>query len=395
VILVVNLVGGVAIGVGLHDLEVGQSLRTYGLLTIGDGLVTQIPSLLVSTAAGVVVTRVASADVDGSLGSDIASQMLGSPRALALAAIALGALAIVPGMPTLPFVVLALVMGALAYLAIRTASRSDSSTAWLAIELGAPEREVDAITTRAIAVAEAELGVTLPPVRATRIAEAVVRVKIDGLSSAERPLDADAASAVAAALALAVRRDVRLAVGPDQVGAMLDALGRERPALVRQSVPRPLTVAALTEVVRALVAEGIPPRPFATVVEAAAQATDAGLRVEQVRSALSRAITARLAPTGSLDVIELDTMLEDALRDGITRTSTAVHLALAPALARDAIGALKRAVEASTSHVLLVPSDLRPHLRALLATELPDLRILAPRELDGATQLRTVARASV
>ena len=391
VILVVNLVGGVAIGVGLRDLDVTTSLRTYGLLTIGDGLVTQIPSLLVSTAAGVVVTRVASAEAEGSLGADIASQMLGSPRALGLAAIALGALAIVPGMPAIPFLVLALVLGGLAYFAARAIPRTTSS-AWLVIELGVPEREAIAIAQRAVGEAESELGVALPAHRVVSIPEpSVVRIRIDGLVSAESKLDGD--GAVARALIMAVRRDVRLAIGPDQVAAMIDQLGRERPALVRQTVPRPLAPAALTDVVRALVAEGIPPRPFATVVEAAASA-EPSQRVEQVRFALSRAITARLAPQGSLDVIELDPMLEDAIRDGLTRTSGAVELALAPAIARDAIVAVQRASQGQ-SQILLVSADLRPHVRALVAPTLPDLRVLAPRELDGSTQLRTVARASV
>lgn len=394
VILVVNLVGGVGIGVGLHGLEIGQSLRTYGLLTIGDGLVTQIPSLLVSTAAGVVVTRVASAEADGSLGADIASQILGSPRTLGLAAIALAALAIIPGMPTIPFAVLALVMGALAYLASR-ATRPSGAGAPVTIEIGGASGDVAALAAKAVAAAEAELGITLPAHRATQIAGTNVRVCIDDLVSAERAIDGDVATSITTALVAAVRRDVRLAVGPDQVSAMLDELGRERPALVRQNVPRPLTIAALTEVVRALVAEGIPPRPFATVLESAAQTTDVAQRLEQVRFALSRAITAQLAPSGALDIIELDGMLEDALRDGITRTSTTVHLALAPALARDAIGALKRATDSTPSRVLLVAADLRPHIRALVATDLPDLRVLAPRELEARTQLRTVARASV
>ena len=402
VILVVNLVGGVGIGVGLRQLGVSESLRTYGLLTIGDGLVTQIPSLLVSTAAGVVVTRVASAEVDGSLGSDIATQILGSTRALGLATLALLALAIVPGMPTLPFLALALVLGALAFFASRAAASVAASTsALVTIELGSavmPEGEMAAASARAIRAAEMELGIALPTHGTRTVTEAsTVRVRIDGLVSAERTMEAgaDATSTITATLIAAARRDTRLAIGPDQVTAMLDQLARDRPALVRQSVPRPLSVAALTEVVRALVAEGIPPRPFATVVETASQVTEAHLRVEHVRAALSRAITEQLAPTGSLEVIELDDMLEDALREGLTRTSTTVHLALAPALARDAIAALKRASESTASRVVLVAADLRPHVRALTAIELPDLRILAPRELEGRTQLRTVARASV
>lgn len=115
VITFINLLAGLAIGVGMRDMDAVDSLRLYGLLTIGDGLVSQIPALLISTAAGLVVTRVASEDEDGSLGSDVAKQVFGDPRALAIAAIFLGGLAIIPGLPTAPFLVLAGLFGFTAY----------------------------------------------------------------------------------------------------------------------------------------------------------------------------------------------------------------------------------------------------------------------------------------
>jgi type III secretion protein V len=80
VITVINVLGGLVIGVMQRDLSAADSLRIYGLLTIGDGLVSQIPALLISTAAGLVVTRVASEDADASLGRDVASQVFGHPR---------------------------------------------------------------------------------------------------------------------------------------------------------------------------------------------------------------------------------------------------------------------------------------------------------------------------
>ncbi|MFO0683102.1 MAG: FHIPEP family type III secretion protein [Sandaracinus sp.] len=401
VILVVNLVGGVGIGVGLRGLGVRESLETYGLLTIGDGLVTQIPSLLVSTAAGIVVTRVASSDAEGTLGADIAAQVLGSPRVLVLAALALAVLAVVPGMPTLPFGVLALALAALAFYARRLAGARAPSATPVVVEIGSELGRAEAaekLLADATRRAEEELGVPLPAARVVSGTSARgLAIRVDGLVLGAREASAgsDAATALATLLVDAVRADVRLTIGPDEVGAMLDALGRERPALVRQSVPRPLTVAALTEVVRGLVAEGVPPRPFALVVEAAAQATDPAQRLELARSALRRAITARWAPSGVLDVIELDAMLEDAIRDAILRQGTSVHLALSPAIARDAIDALRRAAATTPARTVVVSADVRPHLRRLIASDLPEIRVLAPRELEASTQLRTVARASV
>ncbi|MBN8614930.1 MAG: type III secretion system export apparatus subunit SctV [Deltaproteobacteria bacterium] len=125
VITVVNIVGGLAIGVLMRDMTAVQSLRVYGLLTIGDGLVSQIPSLLISTAAGLVVTRVASEDEDSSLGGEVGRQIFGNPRALGIAAVFLVILGVIPGLPTVPFFVLALVFGGLAWRLMRRAPTAE------------------------------------------------------------------------------------------------------------------------------------------------------------------------------------------------------------------------------------------------------------------------------
>ncbi|MFN7702549.1 MAG: type III secretion system export apparatus subunit SctV [Deltaproteobacteria bacterium] len=126
VITVVNIVGGLAIGVLMRGMSAGESLRLYGLLTIGDGLVSQIPSLLISTAAGLVVTRVASEDEEASLGGDVGRQIFGNPRALGIAAAFLVILGEIPGLPTIPFFVLALVFAGLALRLSRRANQLDA-----------------------------------------------------------------------------------------------------------------------------------------------------------------------------------------------------------------------------------------------------------------------------
>jgi type III secretion protein V len=114
-ITLVNVVAGVAIGVFMRELGALQSLRTYGLLAIGDGLVCQIPALLISTSAGLVVTRVASHVEGASLGDEVRSQLFGNRRVLWMAALFLGLLALVPGLPALPFALLALVLATTAH----------------------------------------------------------------------------------------------------------------------------------------------------------------------------------------------------------------------------------------------------------------------------------------
>ncbi|MHB8872745.1 MAG: type III secretion system export apparatus subunit SctV [Myxococcaceae bacterium] len=148
VIVLVNLVGGIAIGVLQNGMELAEAASTYALISIGDGLVSQIPSLCIAVAAGLVVTRVGSESEDASLGSEIGGQFFGQWKSLFVVGGLCLALGTMPGMPHLTFVVLALVAAGAGYglrklSMIRTpgvASASESSgTATGAPGTSAPE----------------------------------------------------------------------------------------------------------------------------------------------------------------------------------------------------------------------------------------------------------------
>src|SRR6058998_247287 len=111
VITAINILGGFFIGVVQQGADVKTAAETYTILTIGDGLVSQLPALLISTAAGIIVTRAASG---ADLGSEVAGQLLTSPRVLWLVSGILGAFALLPGLPFLPFIALAGATGGLA-----------------------------------------------------------------------------------------------------------------------------------------------------------------------------------------------------------------------------------------------------------------------------------------
>ncbi|WP_082117071.1 flagellar biosynthesis protein FlhA [Sedimenticola thiotaurini] len=108
-ILFINIIGGLAIGMLQHDLDLSTALRFYALLTIGDGLVAQIPSLLLSTSAAIIVTRVASSKQD--MGGQIVTQLFTNPKALIITAVVLGMMGIIPGMPNFAFLTLAALAG--------------------------------------------------------------------------------------------------------------------------------------------------------------------------------------------------------------------------------------------------------------------------------------------
>ena len=112
-ILLINIIGGLIVGVIQHDLSAGEAAKTYTLLTIGDGLVAQIPALIISTAAGLVVTRVGGDDRD--IGTQVGQQVFGNPAVLILTASILAVLGLIPGMPNLVFLLLAAAIGAFAW----------------------------------------------------------------------------------------------------------------------------------------------------------------------------------------------------------------------------------------------------------------------------------------
>jgi type III secretion protein V len=118
IVIIVNLLGGLAVGTIQHGMSLTAATEIYSRLTVGDGLVAQIPALLVSVAAGTVVTRVAS-DERGDLGADIVGQLVNNARALGLAAAIMLGLAFIPGFPAPGFVMLAAMFGAAAYWVLR------------------------------------------------------------------------------------------------------------------------------------------------------------------------------------------------------------------------------------------------------------------------------------
>ena len=113
IILVIDIIGGLIIGVVYHSMGFGQAAKVYSILTIGDGLVSQVPALIISTASGIIVSRAAS---ESTFGRELAFQFLSQPKAFAIASGMLLVMGIIPGLPTIPFLLMSGISGVIAYI---------------------------------------------------------------------------------------------------------------------------------------------------------------------------------------------------------------------------------------------------------------------------------------
>jgi len=156
-ITLVNIVGGLVIGVAQRGLSFGDAARSYTLLSIGDGLVTQIPALIVSIAAGILVTRAASG---ADMGEDIARQLTMKPRPVFIAGAMLAFLALVPGLPALPFLAASVAAGAVGMVSRRNAAAALAHVAPLPVTEPRLERTEDLLKQDSL---EIEIGYALIP----------------------------------------------------------------------------------------------------------------------------------------------------------------------------------------------------------------------------------------
>jgi flagellar biosynthesis protein FlhA len=175
IITLANIIGGLAIGVFQNRMSFGNAAETYTLLTIGDGLVTQIPALIVSTAAGIIVSR---AGAESNLGQEITAQILFQPRAIGIAAAALFGFGLIPGLPLMPFWVLSAFAGGLTYVIHRAArqQRQAEAEAELMEELPPPVEPVDALPLLDALAVEVGYGL-IPLVDADQNGELLERIK--------------------------------------------------------------------------------------------------------------------------------------------------------------------------------------------------------------------------
>jgi type III secretion protein V len=141
VIALINILAGIAIGTLMHDMSLGGALQRYAILTVGDGMVSQIPSLLVSIAAGIVITRVGTGERrDAQLANQIGDQLMAHPRALIIAGLAVASFLVVPGFPKWVFGLLAAILLGLGF-TMRMLRRQRNTPDWISHREGVASEE--------------------------------------------------------------------------------------------------------------------------------------------------------------------------------------------------------------------------------------------------------------
>jgi type III secretion protein V len=454
VITAINLLGGLAVGVLQRDMSAGDALRRFGLLTIGDGLVTQIPALVTSTAAGLLVTRVASEDPGAALGSELGAQLFGNAKALLASAAFVGLLAIVPGLPGPPFLVIGAVLAFLGQrrrTEDRRARREEGSTTrpshqasqgstagpsfvpvvapWsveipsaLAPHLDGEDDDPLCLRRRLARLRQEVFDATGLPLAAPRITVvdelpaqvAVVSLReipVEGVPLPELARGAggalavdDAIEAIARAARGVIERRGHELLGIGETQLLLDALEQANPALVRQVIPKPITVPMLADVLRRLLEERVSIRDLPTILEGIAPIAvtdkDPLTLAEHARRALRHAITHRLASEkGDVRGYLLDPAFEELVASHVTRTTAGVYLGVPVRAAQELVAAVRGCLEASPPEpgapaILIVNNpDVRRFVRRVIEHALPELVVTTAAELRPEVNVTIRGRA--
>ncbi len=443
IITLVNVIGGLAIGVFQRNLNFTTAAQNYTLLTVGDGLVTQIPALVISTAAGIIVSR---AGNESSLGAEITSQVFFHPRAMSMVGVILAGFAVIPGLPALPFLVLSALAGGLA-LALRQtrreAARIEEEQA-AREEKALPAERIEALPpldALAIEVGYAliplvdaeqngellgriktirrqmalDVGVIIPPVHIQdnmQLLEGVpTREPTYGLpatwireSGKEAALSrgftvVDTATIMTTHLSEVIRRHAHELIGRQEVQQMLDHLKQTHPKVVDELVPNLVPLGLVVRVLQQLLREQVPIRDLLAILETlgdwAPHTKDPDALCEHVRRALARTLTRMHAgPDGSLAVITLSHGVEAALSDALQKGEHGRILALDPAAANRIMQNLARHLERcaamNVSAVAICSAGVRAAFKKLTDRFIPNVSVLSYDEVLSQVDIRSM-----
>ncbi len=388
VIIVVNLLGGLAVGVMMQGLDVGTAVNKYSILTIGEGMVAQIPALLGAMAAGLIVTRTSDED-DKHLGDSIRKQIAAQPRVLLVAGGICVLMSLVPGFPVGAFFVLALLAAGAGVMLTpacrerlrrlrnptvrRVVERFDHAPAVTATALPAARPSVPLLLRVPGTMLAAEsammltrgledmldefqllLGLPLPRVALHSVIEAdasaagqwqLLAFEVP-IADGRLPSPTDH-EALIEAVRSSLRRQAPLFLGIQDATNLLTRASADMPDVVKE-VLRALPVTRVADVLRRLVSESVSIRNLRDILEALAEAgqreKDVHALTEFARIALKRQVSHATAPNGKLHALLLEPALEDLLRQSVRVSNGVAQLALEPETAQRVSEAIVKAI---------------------------------------------------
>jgi type III secretion protein V len=429
VIAAVNIIGGIAIGMTMRSLAFGEALTTYVILSIGDGMVAQLPSLFVSIAAGIVITRVAGGAEGTSrhLGAQIAREVLRHPTALLMAGAIVATFLLVPSLPFWPFLCLGALLTGTGYLALRRQAQSkaidrtvmDPASAGGALADGATESPPIAVPLRARLAPDLRQSLSPQAFDAALRAEQSRLVQQLGLPFPRLNVSFDATlgagryaidvqevevaqgdlkdTNLAAELAQAVRNHAGAFIGIQEVQDLLTRASSQLPHLTAE-VLRVVPLQRVAEVLRRLAEEQVSIRHLREICESLQQwgprEKDTAMLAEHVRVDLGK-FTVRqwLDDKGQLRGFVLAPDVEKVLRDSVQQSVGGSFLAVPPDTSRELM-ARAELLFASTARsgeplILLASMEVRRYAKKFLATRFPSLVALSWQELPADVQVQS------
>src|ERR687893_378664 len=416
-ITLINLIGGIIVGVAQQDMPFNEAVQHFSLLTVGDGLTAQIPALLISVATGILVTRSAS---NTDLGSDVADQIMAQKKAPLVAGVVICAFALCIGFGLVPLVD----QGAGGSLlqrvgAVRRQIAGELGTVIPSVrihdEIGLASREY-VLKVRGSEVARGRTlaghQLALDPgdavgqlngVPTTEPAFGLPAVWIPDAARAEAEAlgytVVDPESVIVTHLTETIRGHTADLLTRQDTRALLDQLKEVNAAVVEEVVPELLSVGEIQRVLQALLREGVSVRDLGAIVEAvgdrARLTRDPSLLAEYARQALARAIVSpHLDEEQRLRVIVLDPALEQEVSDAIAATADGEYLAMDPQRAQTLVAGLseqsEQALQRGRRPVLLCSSRVRRHLRRLCEQALPQVAVCAYNEIPPGVGVETM-----
>ncbi|OGR35160.1 MAG: EscV/YscV/HrcV family type III secretion system export apparatus protein [Desulfovibrionales bacterium GWA2_65_9] len=394
IMLLINMVGGFFIGVFQKDMSWLDAARTYTMLTIGDGLVATIPSLITATATGIIVSRAAA---EAKMGEEFLGQLTFHHRALKLVSGILLLFGLIPGLPTFPFLFFAGLTYWIARMSERTRPEHEAKVksekdkaAGGGSQLDTPE-EVQALLP--LDQLELEVGYGLIPL----VDEEQNGNLLSRIRSIRRQFALDMGVVIPS---LHLRRNLQDFLGRQEVQELLNNLAKRAPKAVDNLVPNMLPLGTVQKVLQNLVREGVSIRDMLTITEALCDygpsIQDAGMLTEYVRARMGRTIVrSYMASDGSLPIVTLSGEIDELLTLSLRSSDQGGYLALEPGKAQQVIRAISTAQDNTAGTdgqpVLLTAPQIRPHLAQLLLRFLPTMPVVSQAEIPADIRIQSLA----